>query len=83
MSKSNSENEPNELVGEANNSQDRKVTEVIKQSQAVHKKLEQSIRGLQKSLDDLRVCVKYQAFDLEATRRENRYLRKLLEERDR
>jgi hypothetical protein len=28
----------------------------------------------------LRVCIKYQAFDLEATRRENTYLRKLLED---
>lgn len=30
--------------------------------------------------DYLRVCIKYQTFDLEATRRENEYLRKLLEE---
>jgi len=34
-------------------------------------------------LDYLRVCIKYQAFDLEATRRENAYLRKLLEESNR
>jgi hypothetical protein len=37
--------------------------------------------SLQESLDYLRVCIKYQLFDLEATRRENKYLRKLLEER--
>ncbi len=38
------------------------------------------INSLQESLDYLRVCIKYQVFDLEATRRENEYLRKLLEE---
>jgi hypothetical protein len=26
----------------------------------------------------LRICIKYQLFDLEATRRENEYLRKIL-----
>ena len=38
--------------------------------------------SLQESLDYLRICVKYQLFDLEATRRENKYLRQLLEERE-
>ena len=32
--------------------------------------------------DYLRICIKYQLFDLEATRRENKYLRKLLEEKE-
>ena len=44
-----------------------------------HKKLEKSVNDLQESLDYLRVCIKYQTFDLEATRRENKYLKKLLE----
>jgi len=34
---------------------------------------------LQDSLDYLRLSIKYLLFDLEATRRENEYLRKLLE----
>jgi len=34
---------------------------------------------LKLTLDDLRVKVKYLLFDLEATRRENSYLRKMLE----
>jgi hypothetical protein len=42
-----------------------------------------SIDSLHELLDYLRVCIKYQAFDLEATRRENEYLRKLLEEEGR
>ena len=40
------------------------------------------IDGIQESLDYLRICVKYQLFDLEATRRENKYLKQLLEKRD-
>ena len=36
---------------------------------------------LQESLDYLRLSIKYLVFDLEATRRENSYLRKMLEER--
>ncbi len=35
------------------------------------------------SLDQLRLQVKYLLFDLEATRRENRYLRQMLENRHR
>jgi len=33
-------------------------------------------------MDYLRICIKYQAFDLEATRRENEYLKRLLEDRN-
>ena len=40
------------------------------------------IDSLQESLDYLRICVKYQLFDLEATSRENKFLRRLLEERE-
>jgi hypothetical protein len=40
------------------------------------------IDSIQESLDYLRICVKYQLFDLEATRRENKFLRQLLEERE-
>jgi len=40
------------------------------------------IDRLQESLDYLCICVKYQLFDLEATRRENKYLKQLLEKRD-
>ena len=62
------------------NPQHKKLAKLAQQAQANRKKLEKSIGSLQESLDYLRVCVKYQVFDLEATRRENEYLRKLLEE---
>ncbi|MCH2146737.1 MAG: hypothetical protein MK073_02830 [Phycisphaerales bacterium] len=43
-------------------------------------KIEDSVAKLQDSLDYLRLSVKYMIFDLEATRRENVYLRKLVEQ---
>jgi hypothetical protein len=45
-----------------------------------HAKLCQSLDKLQETLDFLRLGVKYMAFDVEATKRENTYLRKLLDE---
>jgi len=83
MDETNLEDELNELVkefGETANPKHKKLANLAKQAQANHKKLEKSINSLQESLDYLRVCIKYQVFDLEATRRENEYLRKLLEE---
>jgi hypothetical protein len=83
MDESNLEDKLKELVkefGETADPQHRKLAELAKQAQANRKKLEKSIDSLQESLDYLRVCIKYQVFDLEATRRENQYLRKLLEE---
>ena len=35
--------------------------------------------SLQETINYLRVCIKYTVWDLEATRRENEYLKKLLE----
>lgn len=44
-----------------------------------HEKMKKTIADLQDSLDYLRLSIKYLVFDLEATRRENQYLRKLLD----
>jgi uncharacterized FlaG/YvyC family protein len=66
--------------GEAADPQASKLHKLAEQAQANRKQLENSINRLQELLDYLRVCIKYQAFDLEATRRENEYLRKLLED---
>jgi len=46
-----------------------------------HEKMKRTVGELQESLDYLRLSVKYLVFDLEATRRENDYLRKLIESR--
>ena len=45
-----------------------------------HERMKKTVGGLQESLDYLRLSIKYLVFDLEATRRENGYLRKMLEE---
>lgn len=41
-----------------------------------------SLSALEQSIDYMRLCVKYLVFDLEATRRENDCLRRLLSEAD-
>lgn len=43
-------------------------------------RLRKTVNSLQESLDYLRLSIKYLVFDLEATRRENKYLRRMLEE---
>ena len=53
--------------------------ELAQQARERHQKIRQTVRGLQDSLDYLRLSVKYLVFDLEATRRENQYLREMLE----
>ncbi len=83
MDEAHIEDKLNELVkefGESTEPQHQKLAELAQQAQENRKKLENSITRLQESLDYLRVCIKYQIFDLEATRRENEYLRKLLDE---
>jgi len=62
--------------------QHKKLAKLAKQAHDNRKRLQRSVNNLQESLDYLRVCIKYQLFDLEATRRENKYLRKLLDEKD-
>lgn len=72
-----------ELVKEIGNlpDEDREKLEALAtQTKERHAKLRQTVTSLQESLDYLRLSVKYLLFDLEATRRENGYLRKMLEE---
>ena len=42
--------------------------------------IKQSVASMQENIDFLRLWIKYLLFDLEATRRENNYLRKMLEQ---
>ena len=60
----------------------RKLEMLSKKHFSSQAQIQQCIDSIQESLDHLRLCIKYQVFDLEATRRENKYLRKLLEEMD-
>ena len=75
----------NELVKELGgmvDPQNKKLEILAKQAKDSSKQLQKSVNKLQETLDYLRVCIKYQRFDLEATRRENKYLRRMLEEKD-
>ena len=58
-----------------------KLQALADQTKKRHEELKQTVSGIQESLDFLRLCIKYLLFDLEATKRENNYLRKMLEER--
>ncbi len=57
-----------------------KLSALAQETQARQAKLRKTVHDLQESLDYLRLSIKYLVFDLEATRRENGYLRKMLEQ---
>ena len=73
-----------ELMGEISSlpkAEQDKLTTLAQKTQDRHDKLTKTVSDLQESLDYLRLSIKYMVFDLEATRRENAYLRKMLEEK--
>jgi len=74
-------NQVDSLIRELESSGNAQDNELARKMQLNQKKFEKSLADLQESLDYLRICIKYQVFDLEATRRENAYLRKLLNRR--
>jgi uncharacterized FlaG/YvyC family protein len=59
-----------------------KLQALAEETRQRQERLKKTVATLQESLDYLRLSVKYLVFDLEATRRENQYLKKLLEERE-
>ena len=71
-----------EEFGGAIDPQYKKLAMLAREAQVSQKRPERGRGNLQESLDYLRVCIKYQLFDLEATRRENKYLREMLEEKE-
>lgn len=72
-----------ELMGEISTmplGEREKLEKLADETRQRHEQLKQTVSNLQESLDYLRLSIKYLVFDLEATRRENGYLRKMLEE---
>ena len=67
-------------IGSMPDSEQAKIEALANETQKRHDRIKQSVTSLQDSIDYLRLSVKYLLFDLEATRRENAYLRKILEE---
>ncbi len=59
-----------------------KVEALIEETRERHGRMKACVSQLQESLDYLRLSVKYLVFDLEATRRENKYLRSMLMEKN-
>src|SRR3984885_9609269 len=57
-----------------------KLERLADETRQRHERLRQTVSSLQESLDYLRLSIKYLVFDLEATRRENGFLRKVIEE---
>lgn len=83
MDEANFESKLNDLAKEIESvpePQRDQLLSLIRQAGTHHKQLKESVDSLQESLDYLRVSVKYLVFDLEATRRENAYLKKLLKD---
>ncbi len=58
----------------------KRLITLARRADNVHEKLSVNVDSLQDAIDMLRIVVKYQCFDLEATRRENNALKKLLED---
>ena len=69
-------------IGTLPASQRKKLELLAQETKQRHAELRKSVTNLQESLDYLRLSIKYLLFDLEATRRENSYLRQLLEDTD-
>ena len=57
-----------------------KLKNLATQTRKRHEELRATVSDLQESIDFLRLSIKYLLFDLEATRRENAYLKKMLED---
>ena len=77
------EKQLSELVNEIQSvptEQREKLIDLARKTYDCHQRLRKSVGSLQESLDYVRVSVKYLLFDLEATRRENAQLRKLIED---
>jgi hypothetical protein len=76
--------ELNELVKQFSGTSEpasRRLIVLAKQAEDNQERLQKSVDNLRESLDYLRVCIKYLLLDIEATRRENEYLRKLLQDK--
>ncbi len=57
-----------------------RLRSMAEETQTRHTDIKKSVNAMQENIDFLRLWIKYMLFDLEATRRENGYLRKMLEQ---
>jgi hypothetical protein len=66
------------LLGALTPEQLKRLENVMGQSAHQVQQTRKAVADMQESLDTIRLSVKYLLFDLEATRRENQYLRRML-----
>ena len=57
-----------------------KIEMLAEQTRERHRQLKETVSSLQESIDFVRLSIKYMLFDLEAMRRENDQLRKMLDD---
>jgi len=57
-----------------------KLESLAEQTRERHEKLKETVTSLQESIDFVRLSIKYMLFDLEATRRENAQLRRIIDD---
>ncbi len=69
-----------DIIQHGNISEEKKdeLRKLREETKKRHQTLKDSMRELQDSIDTLRLCIKYVLFDLEACRREIKYLKSLL-----
>jgi hypothetical protein len=82
MDQSDWQNKIKELVREFESHDEpeqKKLAAITQQAHDNHRQRKKSAKNLHELLDYLRLCIKYQCLDLEATRRENEYLKKMLD----
>ena len=58
------------------------LDELARQTRTRHKQLQKTVSCLEESIDFVRLSIKYILFDLEATRRENVQLKKMVDRMD-
>lgn len=72
-----------DIIGEIGSlppSEQDKLKRLAQETTKRRRELKETVAGLQESIDFLRLSIKYILFDLEATRRENTQLRKMLDD---
>ena len=69
-------------IGTLPQSEREKLLTLAQATKERHKALKKTVDSLHESIDFLRLSIKYLLFDLEATRRENAYLRKMMEDQN-
>lgn len=69
-------------LGSVDTEYKKRILSLVKEQEKRQKRIQQSVKELQDSLDTLRVNIKYLVFDLEATKRENAFLRNEVERND-